>query len=328
LAGRLIGTATPFGVAARAFSRIHDELVEAAVAAPADLVYGGTTGGLAATREAAERLRVPYGVDLEDFYLGEFDADERLGRRLTAIVERQVLRRARFLTAASAPIADAYVRAYGVSPVTIHNTFPLPVTAPDPEPSAGPGLRLYWFSQTIGPGRGLEDAVAAMGLARIPGELHLRGRAISEYLEGLRRFAAKSAPGLRVVQHDPAPPDAMVDLCRGYDVGLALEQAVVLNSSLCLSNKAFTYVLAGLAVALTDTLGHRALAEDLGEGALVYQPGDVATLSAGLGRWANNKALLARAMAAGWEAAKRRWHWEHPLERGALLEATASALAA
>jgi glycosyltransferase involved in cell wall biosynthesis len=85
-------------------------------------------------------------------------------------------------------------------------------------------------------------------------------------------------------------------------------------------------VLAGLAVVLTDTPGQAALATDLADGAVVYTPGDVPTLAAGLRRWANDKAALRQAKAAAWRAAKRRWHWEHPDDRGVLLNAVAKAL--
>jgi glycosyltransferase involved in cell wall biosynthesis len=236
-------------------------------------------------------------------------------------IERAVLPDAAFLTASSSAIAAAYADKYGVHPIPVHNTFPLPSRAPSLEPGEGPSLRLYWFSQTIGTGRGLEDAVRAMGLANIPGELHLRGRAISEYADGLRRLAAKSAPRLKVCCHEPAPPDTMVDCCRGFDAGLAVEPGFSLNNRLALSNKAFTYMLAGLAVVMTDTSGQLPLARDLGEGAIVYSPGDIEALAAGLTRWAGDKMLLARAKATAWEAARRRWHWEHPEDCGALLAA-------
>ena len=45
----------PLALAARAFGRVHSELVKAASAEPADLIYGGTTGGLAAVAVAARR---------------------------------------------------------------------------------------------------------------------------------------------------------------------------------------------------------------------------------------------------------------------------------
>ena len=117
----------------------------------------------------------------------------------------------------------------------------------------------------------------------------------------------------------------MVALAAPYDAGLSLEQPAVLNHDLCLGNKLFTYMLARLPVVLTATTAQQTIAPDLDEGALVYAPGDVATLAKGLKRWADDRALLARAGRASWEAARRRWHWEHPEERGALLAAVARA---
>jgi hypothetical protein len=65
---------------------------------------------------------------------------------------------------------------------------------------------------------------------------------------------------------------------------------------------------------------------DLGDGAMLYAPGDVSALARGLRQWGGDKTTQARAKAAAWEAAKRRWHWEHAKERGALLTAVDGAL--
>src|SRR5207244_9506706 len=177
-------------------------------------------------------------------------------------------------------------------------------------------LRLYWFSQTIGPGRGLEDTVAAAGCANVPIELTLRGRPQAGYL-GLRRgLAAAQAPRLAIVHQPPASPDAMVDAARAYDVGLALELMAVRNRQLCLTNKAFTYILAGLAVAISDTPGQHALGVDLGEGAALVTPGDPHGLASAFARWATHPDALACAKRTAWNAAVRRWHWEDDAERG------------
>jgi hypothetical protein len=314
---------SPLPLVARAYSRMHPELVRAALAEPADFLYGGSAGALAAVAEAGRRAGVPYALDLEDFHSAEQDDSPatRASHALAARIERDVLGGAAFLTAASPAIAGAYADTYGVRPIAVHNTFPLPARAPDLTPTLGEGLRLYWFSQTVGPRRGLEDAVRAMGRGAIPGELHLRGEVGAEYFESLIRLAASAAPALKIVHHRPAPPDSMVDLCAGYDVGLSLEQGHVQSRSLCLTNKAFVYMLGGLAVAFTATAGQRPLAESLAEGAVISGPGDVAGLATALTRWAQDKALLGRAKAAAWTAAQRRWHWEHAADRGALLDA-------
>src|SRR5438105_645283 len=102
-------------VARRVVSRTYDEIVRAITAAPADFVYGGTTGALAAIATAAERLRVPYALDLEDFHSEEQNPPHGLFvGSIVERIERDVLPGARFLTAGSPMIAEAYTAKYGV----------------------------------------------------------------------------------------------------------------------------------------------------------------------------------------------------------------------
>ena len=313
---------------ARSVGRVHAELVRALTAQPADLMYGGTTGALAAVAEAGRITGTPYALDLEDFHSGENGgADARFNDAMAAHIEQAVLPGAAFLTTSSEPIAAAYFDAYRLMPRVIHNTFPLPHRTPDFTRVDPSRLRLYWFSQSIGPGRGLEDAIAAAGRAGIAAELALRGRPLPGYLESLRQLAVAHAPRLSVTHQAPAPPDEMIDLARGYDVGLALERMDVRNHQLALSNKALTYILAGVAVALTDTPGQHALAVDMGRAAALVPVGDVDALAAAFALWARDPVELDCAKRTAWLAATRRWHWEHALERGALCALVREALA-
>ena len=70
---------------------------------------------------------------------------------------------------------------------------------------------------------------------------------------------------------------------------------------------------------MTETAGHRPLIEALGEASIHYAPGDVDTLASGLTRLADDRSFLERCRRASWEAANRRWHWEHTEERGRLV---------
>jgi hypothetical protein len=223
-AAELIGPGRiPYAVVSRAFGRVHSELVRAISADPGDLIYGGTTGALAGIAEAAQRSGTTYGVDLEDFHGGETSGpDAPLVDALATRVERAVMRSAAFITTSSDAIASAYHERDRVDAAVIHNTFALPSRPPDVSRVDPARLRVYWFSQTIGPGRGLENAIVAAGRAGVPAELALRGRPQAGYFESLTRLAALHAPRLELVHLDPAPPDAMVDCARGYDVGLAL----------------------------------------------------------------------------------------------------------
>ena len=113
---RVIGPSrVPIHVAIRAYSRAHDEIVREVTAEPADLIYGGSTGALAAVAESARRLGVPYGIDFEDFHSGEHSGPgSELTNALAARVERHVIPGAAFITAGSPMIAEAYDERYGV----------------------------------------------------------------------------------------------------------------------------------------------------------------------------------------------------------------------
>jgi glycosyltransferase involved in cell wall biosynthesis len=315
----------PIALARRAYSRIHDELVAAILAEPADLVYGGTTGALAAVAEGADRLGVPYGLDLEDLHSGEtIGADSEHVNALAGRIERDVLPAASFLTAGSPMIADAYATTFGVPVQPIHNTFSRDF---DPAPKRGPRLRMYWMSQTLGPGRGLEDVVRAAGQLGTAAALHLRARATAEYAGELHQLQRASAPDLDLVYEPLAPPDEMVKLSHGYDLGLACEVPESLNRQLCLSNKIFTYLAAGLPVVLSATRAQAQLASELGPAALLYESGDVDALAEHLRRWAGDPVAQRTARDAARDAADRRWHWEHPDDRGRLLELIDAAVA-
>jgi glycosyltransferase involved in cell wall biosynthesis len=316
-----LGTERPaMPIVARAFGRVHAALVRAVCAHPADLIYGGTTGALAAIAEAARRSRTPFGVDFEDLHSGEtVGPDAPVIDALATRVERDVIRDAAFVTTSSEEIADEYRRRYGLDSTVIHNTFSLPAKRPDFTRARPAVFRAYWFSQTIGPGRGIEEAVTALGRIGVAAELTLLGRAQEGYLDRIHALAGAAVAPIAVHHHIPVAPDAMIDFARGYDVGLSLDFGSPLNRQLCMTNKAFTYILAGVPVVMADTPGQHALGIDLGAGAALVPAGDVDALTTALACWANNPALLDAAKRAAWARAADRWHWEHEAERGRLL---------
>jgi len=280
---------------------------------------------VAAVSEASRRSGTPCAVDFEDFHCAEQSAGIGATRRdsLAVTIMEDAISQAAFITVGSAAIGHACERRFGVSPLTINNVFPLPERQPE---STGSGpLRLYWFGQTIGPGRGLKEVIRALSAADIPAELHVRGVSVPRYAADLVTLCRAVAPRLRLVHHSVSDPDAMVSACRGFDVGLALETGHTLNRALCLTNKALTYPLAGLALVLTSTPGQRVLVDDLGDDAVSYEPGHIEALAAGLTRWHDDRAALERARQASWQAACTRWRWDHPLERDALLAAVRAA---
>lgn len=313
-----------------AASRLTPEVTRVALKTPADLFIAHNLGALPAAAAAAARFGALLGFDAEDFHSGEFDIGDRSSDRLAVErVEARFVPLCDYLTAAAPGIADAYAALSRTgAPVCVLNVFPLASRPAERYPTSRSGpIRLYWFSQTIGPHRGLEDVVSAMGrLADGDVELHLRGTWQAGYRETLMGVAA--AAGLRptrVLEHAPSDPDEMVRLAATYDVGLAVEPGLTPNSSILLSNKIFTYLLAGTAVIATSTEGQRQLLPTIEGAAAGYDSGDAEALAAVLRRWAADRDDLEKARRAAWEYGTSRYNWDR--EKLTLLEIVAAVLA-
>lgn len=310
-----------------ALCRVRPELERTAKRWPADLYIAHTLGALPAAVAAARAHRAGAGFDAEDLYSGMLAPATAVIDGIVDETERRCLPRCDYVTAAAPGIARAYASQYGISmPVVILNAFPLSARPERFRPGGSGRVTLYWFSQTIGSDRGLEDVVRAMGRRRREDvELHLRGEWQAGYRERLLRLAATAGvPPAHIVAHPVAPPDEMVRAASVFDVGLAVEIPNTPNHDLCVSNKLLTYLLAGNAVAATATRGQRPIAEAVGGAAFTYPPGDADALARGLARWCDDRAALHRARQEAWDWGTRRYNWD--TERKALVRVIETAL--
>ena len=304
------------GLGVRALTRVTPELSAAAVQCRADLYIAHYTGALAAAGQAAKQNGSSVAFDAEDFETGYYDLKSGPQKidRLLEDVERRYLQECRYVTAASPGIASAYHVKYGIPmPTTILNVFPLadrPLAFRTTSPT-GP-LRLYWFSQTLGPGRGLEDVIRAMGRLRdCRLELHLQGFARPKHRQYLQEVAiAAGVPDQTILFHPPVEPGELIRSVAEFDVGLALEQPESVNRRICLTNKIFAYLLAGNAIAATTTAGQRGILETIGEAGFLYEPGDIDALARGLRNWSQDRAMLQRARQESWLWGTHRFNWE------------------
>jgi hypothetical protein len=311
-------------------ARTVPELESAAKQANADLYIAHYVGALVAAGNAAQDQGARLGFDAEDFESGSFPANGRPGAmdQLIERSERQYLKQCNYISAASPGIAEAYHLKYRVPlPVSILNVFPLGDRPPELRATEHSGpVRLYWFSQTIGIGRGLEDVLRAMGAAKdCDIELHLRGLWSTEHRAVLIGVASASGvdPG-KIVAHPPAAPFEMVRLAAEYDIGLALEQPISENRNICLTNKLFTYLLAGNAVIATATKGQKPIMETVGDAGFCFEAGDIKSLAARLRLWCENRGLLQHARSTSWHWGAERFNWD--IEKYKLLQTVAQVL--
>jgi glycosyltransferase involved in cell wall biosynthesis len=299
-----------------AHSPLTQRLATAAGAEAADLYIGHYLAALPAAAWAAHRHGAKLGFDAEDDHIGELpDTPENRGEiAIRRQIEARFLPQCQHLTAASPGIADAYRLRYGVIMTPILNVFPLakapPAMVAHQYRNREGMLSVYWFSQTIGPGRGLESIIEAMGKMRGRMKLSIRGSDFLGYSVQLKALAASAGIANRICFLPSAPPDEMARLAAQHDVGLASELNTPPNRAISLTNKIFTYLLAGIPVLLSDTPAQRGLAAELGEAARVVELADPVAVAAALDVWALKPEALAAAKCYAWRLGQTRFNWD------------------
>ena len=254
------------------YTRLYAAFESALRDARADLFIAHNLTALPVTVLAAKRMNARVAFDAEDFHSGQFNDDEQSSYdcKLTLAIERRYIPQCNQLTAASEGIADAYTSMLGISkPTVLLNVFPLEETTvrlpEDQAASERPTAvrSIYWFSQTVGPERGLETAVKA--LAHLPDDtaLVVRGVWAPGYHDQLFSMAKSLNVDTRVHYRAPAPPEKMIAYAACHDIGLALENSLTRNRDICVTNKLFTFLAGATPCILTNTQGQRPFAMEL-----------------------------------------------------------------
>jgi len=282
-------------------------LIAAAACERSDWFIGHSHPALPVAAAAAKRCSAKLGFDCEDLLA----ANDPETTDMVLEIEKRYLGRCDYVSAPSACLARELAKSYEISePIVLHNVFPQSLAQSLKRPTARPAhrkLRLHWFGKTIGPGRGLEDAVEAVGILGDGVELTFRGNWATGFEDQLQMLARKHSVDL--VVHPPVDHDDLIKSLEDFDVGLALERPEHGNYSFALTNKIGCYALAGLAVAATDTPGHREFFDSYAAGVL-YQAGDVRALARGLHRWVSDRESLIEAQEAAWKLAREKFCWD------------------
>ncbi|MBK9990050.1 MAG: hypothetical protein IPP19_04745 [Verrucomicrobia bacterium] len=320
---------TSHGLSTRAHHAGITTLAKAAARHRAALYYGhGGVAGLTIAAQAAQRTNAIYGFDAEDWHEEENTFVQTDSAEHSAVhnLLRSQLNKTAFITCASPRIAEAYAQKYGVAPTCVLNVFPrsyAPLTRTAvPQPTAEQPAIFYWFSQTIGEGRGLEQFIATSAYMRTPVELHLRGFVSDSVRTDFQKLA--EAAGRPNLLHflPPASPVEMIRLAAGSHLGLSLEQNLPRNRDLCLTNKIFTYLLAGVPVLMTPTTAQRELAAKLGSASFLLDGSNDQANAAMIDDWLAKD--ITTAAQAAWKLGHECYNWD--FEQSKLVDAVARAL--
>jgi glycosyltransferase involved in cell wall biosynthesis len=245
------------------------ELRRLALDHPAELTIVHTELGLAVGSSLLENGR-RVAADIEDWHSEDLLPQERRHRpvRLLRKIEHKLINHCAYTSTTSLALAESLHERYGGRfPSIITNSFPL-----QPEPllkHEGRPPQFFWFSQTIGPGRGLELFLAAWARTQNPSGLVLLGEPRVGYREHLLNHISTDHRN-RILFHPLVSPAELPPVIADHDIGLALEQPFIVNRDLTITNKILQYLNAGLAIVASSTKGQReVIASDPTAGILV-----------------------------------------------------------
>jgi glycosyltransferase involved in cell wall biosynthesis len=195
-----------------------------------------------------------YCYDTHEFAAEEYGDNRkwRLWQRpMVCAIEREFINEAAVVSAVSAGIAERLGRLYRLpkAAIVIRNT---PHFEPIPFRQTAPGQIRVLYHGIVTPGRGLEVTIDSVADWRPQFDLTIRGPGGSDYLDAMRRRIAERGLSSRISLVPPVPMTELVREAAAYDIGFFALPGSSRHNEFALPNKFFEYVMAGLALCLTD----------------------------------------------------------------------------
>src|ERR1017187_2634484 len=241
----------------------------------ADTYIAHYLGALPAAIKAAGRHDAKVIFDAEDFHRGE-EPDNSNESKKTINLENHLLPKVDLITTASPLITQAYEKLYPRKKViTIRNVFSRKYLQKNT--SRGDDLRLFWFSQNIGPNRGLEFLIDAINTIDFKISLSLLGD-ISDhsYVDSLLK-RSREPRYINILK--PVAPENVFKVAADFDIGIAAEIPYCENRNICLTNKIFTYLLAGNCILASDTDAQKDFLKKYSNVGLTYKHNELEDLA-------------------------------------------------
>jgi glycosyltransferase involved in cell wall biosynthesis len=267
-----------------------------------DKVIAHNLGAFYPAVKLSKFQKIPLQLDIEDFYPGEalyFNKTYEKANRYC--IMQTSFSAAETITYASKGIEIECKKAIKTNAETNHVTIINAFESSDfmkPQKRNDTIIKCIWFSQNIGPNRGLEQVFEA-AKTNLKIEFHIIGNANEDYLK-------TKVLSPNIICHKIMSQTQLHQFLSTMDIGLALENRTAdFNRDICLTNKFLAYAQAGLYIFATNTYGQRDFLN-----ALHYKAGELITsnLSAKLSNFdksvLNHENKLRR-----WENAKA-FSWE------------------
>ena len=289
-------------------------LIKASKKLQANLYIGHNLAALPAVAIAAKEKKAIYAFDAEDYHRGQFP-NESKESKLSAFIEDSYIPGAAYLTAASPLIAAKYKEHYpNLNPIVINNLFSLNNICTQPlEYRNMEVLKLFWFSQTVGSGRGIEKIIEVM---RILKDIPLQFTILGECKKDEKKRLLDLADGFesQIEFLPPVEEKEIFYIASQHHIGLALEVEGTINRDICLTNKIFTYLLSGLAIVATNTAAQVLFFKTYPDIGKVFNKDKIEELETIIRNWYEHPAALNEMKVNSLALAKSKYNWEEEQE--------------
>ena len=261
------------GAALKSMVLFSQELRRKAKSIKADLYIGHNLGSFPAIVSASKKFKSPCIYDFEDFHRGEGQENLLHFRKVISIENCYV----KYLSAAisSSPLIEiAYHNLFPNLPFqTVLNCFSQDLKNYKNNLIPDLPLKLFWFSQTIGKNRGIEEVIIAMGrLKHCQIKLTLLGNISEDQKNEFINLAINNRINSTSLIFLPTVSEyELVRISSQHHIGLATEVSNIINRDICLTNKLFIYLLAGNAIIYSNTKAQSVFMHKLEVGLLYNQ---------------------------------------------------------
>ena len=234
-------------------------------------------------------------------------------------VENRYIRRMHAVVTVNEPIADELGRRYRIPRPSVVMNCPERESPRflDPRHSIraklglAPHEPLILYQGRYAPWRGLEALIeSSRYLSR--GILVLRGYGSNE--EDLRRRVAALGDGRRAFMVDPVPMTDLVSAAAEADIGVVPYTPCTLCNYYASPNKLFEYMMAGLALAVSNLPVLEKIVRDHDLG-VVFDPAQPRHIAEQLDALTENPARLRVCRENAARVARERYHWNHEVQK-------------
>lgn len=274
----------------------------------ADIYIAHYLGALPAAIRASKKHKAAIIFDAEDFHRGEESYYPGQVKDVIEIEDR-LLPKVNLITTASPLISRRYQQLYpGKKVVTINNVFSKNYLQPCSN-GKEQNLKLFWFSQNVGPNRGLEVITDALNLMEENISLTLMGNIFDKkYVKKMLKRSTR--PGnIKII--NPVIPEQVFKIAAYHDIGLAAEIPHCLNRDICLTNKIFTYLLAGNCILASDTSAQKEFIIAYPGVGLLYKYNDPEDLAKQIKQFFYNREQMHTFKMNASELAQSTLNWEN-----------------